>query len=441
MPTNEALAHIPHLPTTPVVGHTLDFLRDPLGLHTRSIDAFGPIYKVNVIGQWRVSLGAADALEFILGDTDHLFSSHHGWDVLHRLFPGGLMLRDFDDHRRHRRIMQAAFRKIALDAYRDEMQRAFDQLVDDLPANRRFRFYPAMKEMTLKMGASVFMGLPLDDPRTAKLNAAFAAEVAASLAPIRVPLPFTAMGRGVRARTYLRETFRSMIVERRQNGGHDFFSQMCQAVDDDGTSWTADEILDHFNFLMMAAHDTTASSLAKVIWALGAYPEWQDRVRAEIDALPDGPLQDETLASLDVTNRVFREALRLLPPVPFIPRRAERAFEYGGTSVPAGTWVSAIPALVMASSEYWTEPGRFDPDRFSPNRAEDRSHKYAWAPFGGGAHKCIGLHFATIQVKLFLVSLLRRYRVELENPMNETWAQVPIPKPNSGLPLRLVARA
>ncbi|MEP4198898.1 MAG: cytochrome P450 [Aliishimia sp.] len=436
-PKDDELAHIPNLPCPPVIGHTLSLLADPYGFHHRARTQLGPIYKIKLLGQWRVTLGGADALELILGDTEKLFSSANGWDMLHRLFPGGLMLRDFDDHRSHRRIMQSAFRKPMIDAYRARMQTLMPALLAQWPDDTSFRAFPAIKQLTLRMGAAVFMGLDVDDSRVDKLNAAFQAEVAAAMGIVRAPLPLTKMRRGVIARNYLLETFRELIPERRANPGDDFFSQMCCAQDEAGKTWSEQEILDHFNFLMIAAHDTTAATISKVIWALGQFPDWQDRVRCEIMALPEGPLDDEGLATLEITDRVFREAMRLLPPVPFIPRRAVRAFSWKGTQIPAGTWVSALPGLVMMSPEHWTDPERFDPDRFSPNRAEDRSHKYAWAPFGGGAHKCIGLHFAGLQVKILLVELLRNRRVTLADTKPTQWARIPIPAPKGGLPIVL----
>ena len=435
-----ALDHIPNLPAKPVIGHTLATLYDLYGLHERSIAAFGPIYKTKLLGEWRVLLGGADALEFILGDTTGLFSSAGGWEMLDGLFDGGLMLRDGADHRAHRRIMQVAFRKPVMDAYRARMAEALDQLVDSLPQGQRFAFYPAIKEMTLQMGAAVFMGLPLDDPRVPRLNRAFQEEVAASMGLIRAPLPGTKMRRGMKARAYLNETFSALIPARRAAGGDDFFSQMCLAKDEAGNGWTDKEIVDHFNFLLMAAHDTSASTLSKMVWAMGSFPEWQDRMVAEVDALGDGPLDDAGLASLEVTDRVFRESLRMLPPVPFIPRKATRDFTYDGVHVPAGAWVTAAPGLVLRSADYWTDPQTFDPDRFSPNRAEDKRHRYAWAPFGGGAHKCIGLHFAGMEIKIFIIKLLRRYRVELAQDTPVKWNPVPLPTPKGGLPVRLINR-
>ena len=438
-PSAADLAHVPHLPAKPLVGHTLKLLRDPYGLHATSARELGPVYKIKLLGQWRVAFSGLDAMELILEDRGKHLSSYHGWDMIQRLFPGGLMLRDFDDHRAHRRIMQSAFRKPVMDAYRNRMDELMPRLLGRWPEGDTFQAYPAVKELTLRIGASIFMGLAPEDPRVAALNDAFKAEVAAGVGLVRTPLPFTAMRRGLKARRYLLETFRQMIPTRRAVPGDDFFSQMCAASDEDGRAWSEEEILDHFNFLMMAAHDTTASSLVKVIWALAAHPEWQDRLRMEVDAL-DGPADDALLGAMELTDRVFREALRLMPPVPFIPRRTTAAFDWKGHHIPAGTWVSCLPGMIMMDPEIFTDPEEFDPDRFSPNRAEDRSHKYAWSPFGGGAHKCIGMHFAGLEVKIFLRHLLRRYRIELAEPGPVEWQRLPTPRPKGGLPIRLVPR-
>ena len=438
VPTKADLAHIPHLPTLPFIGHTLSLLRHPYKFHGTSAERLGPVYKVLLLGQWRVSFAGVNAMDLIYGDPEKCLSSYHGWDMLHSIFPGGLMLRDFDDHRQHRRIMQSAFRKTTMDAYRDRINDFMPLMIDRWPMDRSFRFFPAIKELTLGMGSAVFMGLEPDDPQVTRLNRAFQDEVNGAVGLVRAPLPFTALRRGQKARAYLLEFFRTLIPERRADPGPDFFSQMCLAEDDTGAAWTEQEILDHFNFLMMAAHDTTAASLAKVIWALAAHPEWQDRVEAEIMGLPGEPNSDEVQAAMEVTDRVFREALRLLPPVPFVPRRTIKAFEWKGLHIPAGTWVSCLPGMVQMSPDLWTDPEEFDPDRFSPNRAEDRRHRYAWSPFGGGAHKCIGMHFAGMEVKIFLYHLLRRYRVELAGRRAVRWQRLPIPRPVGGLPIRLI---
>ena len=85
-------------------------------------------------------------------------------------------------------------------------------------------------------------------------------------------------------------------------------------------------------------------------------------------------------------------------------------------------------------AEHWPDPDRFDPMRFEPDQVRVR-HKYAWAPFGGGAHMCLGLHFAYMQVKVLMAHLLRESRIEVAPDAGRDWQAWPIPRPRDGLPV------
>lgn len=436
MPTRAALSHIPGPSTPPLIGHTLIIANDSYGTQQDYIRRFGDVYKTKMLGKWRVNLCGPDALEHVLMDRDKIFSSTGGWDALARIYPGGLILQDFEKHRQNRRIMTAAFRASAIRDYRIRMETTMADLVNEWPKQTPFCFYSAIKNLTLRVGGAVFMGLPLDGKLARDINKAITNEIRASVSVIRRPVPFTAMWHGVRGRDFLRNTFRTMIAERREKGGDDFFSQMCLATDEDGHSWNEDEILNQFNLLIMAAHDTTATSLTVMMAALGTNPEWQQRLIDEIASLGDGPLDEAALAKMSETDKVFREALRLVPPVPFIPRMATKDFHWHGYDIPAGTSLALNPGVTMLSPELFSNPTQFDPDRFSPERAEDRKHRFAWTPFGGGAHKCIGMHFANMQVKLFIATLLKNHQITLPGGAPD-WQRMPIPKPKGGLPLIL----
>ncbi|XDB00178.1 cytochrome P450 [Sulfitobacter sp. LCG007] len=433
------LSRIPGPPALPLIGHTLQIIRDPYGTQFEFIRRYGEVYKTHMLGRWRVNLCGPDAMEMVLMDRDGIFSNAGGWDALQRIYPGGLLLQDADAHRQSRRILTAAFRANALRDYRVQMGATIGRLLTEWPVGRPFRFYDAAKDLTLRMGGAIFMGLPLDGALAQRLNRAIRDEIRATVTPIRAPLPFTPMWRGMLGRHFLRETFRTLIDERRRSGGADFFSQMCLAKDDDGQCWSEEELLDQFNLLIMAAHDTTATTLTAMVWALAAHPEWQERVADEVRGR-DPARSDEDLAAMTDTGKVFREALRLVAPVPFIPRLATADFEWRGHLIPAGTSVTVNPGVTMLSASLYTEPHRFDPDRFSPERAEDRRHRFAWAPFGGGAHKCIGMHFAETQVKIFIAALLSDFRTTLSGNRPPDWQRMPIPRPRCGLPVSLIAR-
>src|SRR5215211_2559970 len=131
----------------------------------------------------------------------------------------------------------------------------------------------------------------------------------------------------------------------------------------------------------------------------GPRPEWQDKLRAEMRqlALPPGaPLPYERLSELALLEMAFKQAMRINPPVPGILRAAVRDFQFKGHDIPAGTRIAISTIFTHRMPEIWPEPLKFDPLRFTDNAVRAR-HKYAWVPFGGGAHMCLGFHFAYMQ--------------------------------------------
>ena len=427
------LAHIPGENGPPVIGTTLRVLRDPAGYGARMVKTHGKVFRINAFGIPTVSMVGAEANELVLFDRDKVFSSEQGWGpVLNMVFPRGLMLMDFDHHRMDRRALGIAFKPEPMRGYTQDMNRIFREQLPNWRGD--MTFYPAIKQISLDVAAISFLGVPLG-PEANSVNKAFADMVQASIGIIRAPLPFTAMGRGVAGRKFLIDYFGPQIEERRRNENRqDMFSQFCRATREDGQHMTNGEIIDHMNFLMMAAHDTITSSVTSMIWMLAKHPEWQEKVRQEcLSVAPAGAeLSMADLDRFELTEYAFKEALRMVPPVPSIPRRALRDFTFMGHDIQAGTSVSISPSFVHKMPEYWPDPETFDPMRFSPENSKGR-HKYAWVPFGGGAHMCIGLHFAYMQTKLFMHHLLTQVRVETAVGYQPEWQAWPIPRPKDGL--------
>ena len=430
-----ALDHIPGEDGWPIIGTTLELLADPIGYGIKMRAKYGNVFRNNGFGRRGVTLIGAEANELILFDRDKLFSSEQGWGpVLHLLFPRGLMLIDFDHHRMDRRALSIAFKPGPMRHYADALNRGIAARTEQWHGQEML-FYPAIKQLTLDLAADSFMGLPLG-PEADKINKAFVDMVAASIGVVRKPLPFTAMGRGVAGRKFLVEWFTAETLRRRrEGGGQDMFSQLATATHEDGALMPVDQVVDHMIFLMMAAHDTITSSASSLVWLLAKNPEWQGKLRAEILAVTGGPgrpVAYEDLGKLELTEMAFKEALRLIPPVPSLPRRALRDFTFQGWHIPAGSGVGISTTSVHMMEEHWPDPTKFDPLRFTSEASAAR-HKYAWVPFGGGAHMCLGLHFAYMQIKLLMAHLLTRYQIELEPGYEPEWQPWPIPKPKDGL--------
>ncbi len=437
LPVNppSALNDIPGERGLPFVGNTFRVLKDPLGFTRKMVAKHGPVYRNNSFGGDSVVLLGPDANELVLFDKEKNFSSEQGWGpILNLVFPRGLMLMDFEKHRADRKALSVAFKPEPMKHYAEELNAGIASQVDGW-ANRTKPFYSAIKALSLDLAATSFLGVPLG-PEAARINQAFVDEVQASVSPIRTPLPGTSMRKGVKAREYLVDFFTREVPARRNGTGQDFFSQFCRATDEKGDLLPTDAIVDHMNFLMMAAHDTITSSATSLVMLLGQHLKWQDRLREEIAGIGsnDGTVPYGQLDRLVLTEYAFKEALRMMPPVPSIPRRAMRDFEFGGYRIPAGTFVGVNTAYTHHMPEHWPNPDQFDPMRFTPEASKGR-HRFAWVPFGGGAHMCIGLHFATMQIRILMAQLLSRYRIELAPGAGEDWQIFPIPKPKDGLPV------
>ncbi|MDB5520332.1 MAG: cytochrome, partial [Tardiphaga sp.] len=288
------------------------------------------------------------------------------------------------------------------------------------------------------LAATSFLGTGIG-PEVDEITRAFVDMVAASVAVIRKPWPGTPMARGVKGRARIVTYFSEQIPIRRARGGEDLFSQLCQATHEDGALLSTQDIVDHMSFLMMAAHDTLTSSLTSFVAALAAHPEWQQKLRDEVMALkvsPDQAVTLDQLAAMPLSEMAFKEAMRMRPPVPSIPRRALRDFTFKGFDIPAGTMVGLNPLFSHHMPEIWPDPDAFDPLRFT-DEAQRARHRFAWVPFGGGAHMCLGLHFAYMQAKCFARHFLPNLSVSLQPGYTPQWQMWPIPKPKDGLRVTL----
>jgi cytochrome P450 len=423
----------------PILGHSIGMFRDVLGTVQALERRHGPIWKSHIGSASIVNILGPDALELVLKNRDGNFSSKLGWEFfIGQVFPGAIMAMDGDDHRYQRRIMQVAFRKSALRAYLEQMSPAIELGIGRWTSRQvtSITVFPLIKQLTLDLAASVFMGIELGKDAAA-LNRAFVHTVAASLAFIRAPIPGLKMWRGVRGRKLLVERFRELLPRKRAVHTSDFFSEFCHARSEQGEQFTDEEIVNHMIFLMMAAHDTTTSTLTTMMYLLAKHPEWQERLRDEARALGKPQLDHDDLENVETMNLVMREALRMYPPLASMPRMCTRDTAFRDYLIPAGTMVGVFPIHTHHMPSLWTEPYRFDPERFSSARQEDKSHAFAWVPFGGGAHMCIGQHFATLQVKAIMHQLLLRYRWSVPAGYVMPYQLVPIAKPRDGLPIAL----
>ena len=180
----------------------------------------------------------------------------------------------------------------------------------------------------------------------------------------------------------------------------------------DGKVFETEEMVDQVAIFFLAGHETSASALAWALYLLALYPEWQDRVAAEALAFgPEGP-EFKDMSKLACVRDVFRETLRLYPPVPMMVREAAQPERFRDRDVPKGAQIVLSPWHLQRHERIWDAPDAFDPGRFATEngRAGLRS---AYMPFSAGQRVCTGAGFAMIEGVLLLAMLVRAYRFEV----------------------------
>ncbi|CAA0079818.1 Putative cytochrome P450 136 [BD1-7 clade bacterium] len=436
------LDHIPgEYGAIPYLGKTIELVNDLYGFIDKTYHKFGEVSKIKIGGQPGLLVVGAENYKTIYLDRNKAFSAQMGYEKsLANFYRKALLLRDFDDHKFQRRMFQTAFKNDQMRGYVDIMNPLLKNNLDNWENQKDFLFFPAVKKALLDVGATVFIGVEEIGPEMDKINEAFLNISEKGLMGLfKVDMPGFKFHKGKQGSRYLEEYFTRVIPERRSGDGKDMLTHMAKETMDNGEFFPNEDLIPQASFLLFAAHDTTTSTLNHIILHLAQEPEWQDKLREEAQALGRDQLTYEDLDNLELMELVFKETLRMHPSVSMMQRRTIKEVELGGHKVPPNTIIFVPPVYNHCMEEFWTEPFKFDPMRFAPGREEQKNHSFCYMPFGGGAHKCIGMHFANMIVKCFLHQFLLKYKWSVPADYNPKMEAFPLPKTADGLPIKLEA--
>jgi cytochrome P450 len=417
-----------------VLGAMPEIVWDPLAFARRMAARHGPVYRFRAMGRWHVHAAGAEAHERILFDNDGSFSAEQGWGPLMLpLLPGALLARDGAEHRAQRRLLGQAFRQAELNGYRAIFARNIQASVRTWQG-RTIDAFPAARRLAFDMAASTFLGVPLDAGGDEALRCF--SQVAWGLVAVSYNRRLSpTRARALRARGRLERLLGGLTAAKRAAPGTDFLSRLCLVRDEDRRALSDAEIADNFIFLLAAAHETVSSALTSCLRWLATEQRWADRLRCELGEAGLRDPADTALVPLPLMDMFYKECLRLDPPSPVVWRRAMREVRIGGVAIPAGTMTAANIMMSHRLEEEWPEPERFDPGRFGPEEERARS-RFAFVPFGAGIHKCLGMHFAQQQARIFLAGLLLTSTVRLDGAAPRSYAW-PSARPRGALRLRV----
>lgn len=342
------------------------------------------------------------------------------WGPIRRLFGDGIGT-EGPTWAHRRGLLLPMFSAKHVTAHLQELASAITEAVDGLDTYARTgQPIDAQLEMTRIIHRAlirVFFGDAISTTDAAELGRAIDAAFIAlgprmllPLVPHSVPLPGDRAFR--RANKIVDDVLLPLIRDVRRRGAHgsDMISMLCRGRDDAGRALTDQQVRDDAVSMFAGASETSAIALTWLWVVLDAHPNVAARLYAEIDHVIGGDQpQPSHLAALPYTRMLLQELLRLHPVAWIIPRQAKEDDVIDGVRINAGSTVLASPYLAHRIAEYWEHPTAFDPQRFAPEQTQHR-HRFAYLPFGGGPHQCLGSHFFTVEAQLIVATILSRYR-------------------------------
>ena len=372
---------------------------------------------------------------------------------LRRIAGGGVFFVDGEDWRRQRKLVVPAFQRAKVEAMVPHLVAGADALLArwerEHSRGEFFDVAPDLSKTALDVVCRAMFGREVREHADAfHSHASFAASYAQYLfdhvlpAPIWIP---TARNRRMReALRWVHGFVHGMIAAHRQLDPlpDDLLGLLLQVRDEEtGAALSDAQLYDELMTFVNAGHETTAVTLSWSLYAIGRDPALRARLEAEVDAeLGAGAPELASLARLDLLGRTIREVLRVYPPGWALPREATLQDEIDGVLIPKGATAMIAVYYLHRHPEFWSEPERFDPDRWLDARGEPR-HAFAYLPFGLGGRRCVGEDFALLELRAVLARILQRFHVEVD----PTHPVIPRPqltlKPAHGVKLRLAPRS
>jgi cytochrome P450 len=397
-------ATLPPGPSAPRVSQMADWIGRPIAYATRHRDLYGDVFTARIEPRPWVMLGDPDDVRTVFTAGPQRTNAGEANEILRpTLGPHSLLLLDGDEHLRQRKLMLPAFHGERIDAYRDIMRRATERAVASWPAGQAFALRPHTQAITLEVIMRAVFGLE-DDVAMARLRGPLQRMLEWSSTPATLMLvalvgPSQPLVRRVLSRRYIepidRELY-ALIAARRAAPDlaerDDVLSTLLCARDEDGEPMTDVELRDELLTLLLAGHETTATSLAWAVERLARHPGGLERLAGDPE----------------YTDAAVKEILRLRPVVALVLRRLLEPLSIGGHELPAGATVAPCILLVHRREDVYPEPEAFRPERFLGTAPGT----YTWIPFGGGVRRCLGAAFAQVEMQVVLQTLAESVRLQ-----------------------------
>ncbi len=421
-------------PPAGLVGHLGEMRRDVLGLLTRSAQEYGDVVRL-LLGPWEFYLvNDAELLQQVYQDHHPRYDKNtRTGSLLKELTGDSVLTLSGEPWLLRRRMLAPFFTKKSVAGYASMILELTESWLEQASPGKTLDLASEMTRLTCRVIARALFSADLKDD-AARVECAMLNALDVVYKRIERIIDFS-LARRRRFRASLEELDRVVygMLDRRRTGAAqpDLLQRLLEARDQEtGFSFDDANLRNEVVTLLLAGHDTTANTLAFVWHLLGRHPEVYDRLHREVQ----GPVTVDTLPRFPYLSAVINETLRLYPPIWAVERHCREGDVLGGYTIPAGSTVVTCPYVTHRKPDYWSQPERFDPQRFLGDQDRPR---YAYFPFGGGPRQCVGQNLALLEAHLIVGRVVQSRRfVPVEGHHFAIQAGISL-RPLGGLPMRV----
>jgi cytochrome P450 len=421
----------------PVIGESIALASDPERFVRERYARYGPVFKSRIFGHPMVFMVGPEALRFVLLTERDTFASGGAWPpALEALLGDSLMMQDGEEHDRNRAMLNPIFHGKGLEAYLPEIEATVRDHAAHWARQGEIAWYDAFKALTFELATRLLLSPELGSEMQ-RLGHLFGVMSAGMSPLVPVPLPGTKYRRALAARDHLLRLLEEAVRRRQHRPMDDLVGRIVQAHDPGADAGAVRALARHALLMLWAGHESTTSLLTFACLELARHPDVLQRARAEQHESASGEsLTPEALRGMRFLDQVLLETARIHPAFIGSFRKAVRSVEFNGFTIPAGWRVLYSITGTHAIESVFTEPARFDPDRYTVAGCEHTRRPFSHVAFGGGPRICIGKELATLEAKVILSHLLRGYRWELIPGQRLTPVILPTPVPKDHLRVR-----
>ncbi|MEO1303040.1 MAG: cytochrome P450 [Myxococcota bacterium] len=422
-------------------------LENPIRYLRQMHSIYGDVAYVRLLTRPAYYVQDPELVEDILVRNARAYSKDILLRELKPLMGDGLLTSEGSFWRRQRKLASPFLARRQIELYADDMRRLAADYVQVLQEKRDVDIHREMTALTLAIVNKTLFGSDLSaNPSRVGHNLDVVMDyfyrVSRSLRRyIPTWVPTRDNRNAANAIAELDSVVFAIIDQRHAEGasGNDLLSRLLAVRDEDGTRMSNSQVRDEVITLFLAGHETTALALSNTLWLLSEHTDVEAKLLDEVRSLQDG-FSLEALESLSFLDAVLKESMRLYPPAWSVAREAKETTQLGPYRVPRGTQLYMSQYLMHRDARLFDAPETFRPERWLDGSCQALS-RFAYFPFGGGPRVCIGNHFALMELKTVLVTLLRALRFRHRPGHRVSFTPSVTMRPNNGMPMEVISRA